>query len=160
MIQGEHKDSITDRNSGLSWSYFARILHLEAVFEETLRCGGATSSLQHLSKIDTQILGYHIPKGTDVLFLAHGPSVFTPGFEIDESKRSQTCQAAGEKRDQDWDDHDIGAFKPERWLGQKESSTRTDTTEAAEELIHRPVHHWPLARARVVVLAKYWAVNN
>ncbi|CAF3507895.1 unnamed protein product [Fusarium graminearum] len=117
-------DTRRDRNSGLSWSYFARILHLEAVFEETLRCGGATSSLQHLSKIDTQILGYHIPKGTDVLFLAHGPSVFTPGFEIDESKRSQTCQAAGEKRDQDWDDHDIGAFKPERWLGQKESYNR------------------------------------
>ncbi|PTD07692.1 hypothetical protein FCULG_00006008 [Fusarium culmorum] len=83
-------------------------------------------------EVDTQILGYHIPKGTDVLLLAHGPSVFTPGFEIDEGKRSQICQAAGEKRDQDWDGYGIGTLKPERWLGQKESSTGTDATEAAE----------------------------
>lgn len=111
----------------------ARIPYLEAVIEESLRCGGATSALQRLAMVDTQILGHHIPKGTEILFLTHGPSVFTPGLEIDERKRSQTCQVAGEKKDSAWDDHDIGAFKPERWLRQKESSTGTDATEAAEE---------------------------
>ncbi|EKJ67639.1 hypothetical protein FPSE_12156 [Fusarium pseudograminearum CS3096] len=98
-------------------SYLTRIPYLEAVIEETLRYGGATTALQHLSKVDTQILRYDIPKKMDVLFLAHGPIVFTPGFEIDESKRSQTYQAAGEKKGQAWDDQEIGAFKPERWLG-------------------------------------------
>nr|BAC66094.1 P450 monooxygenase for C-4 hydroxylation of trichothecene [Fusarium sporotrichioides] len=115
----------------------ARIPYLEAVIEEILRCAGATPALQRLAKVDTQILGYHIPKGTDVLFLTHGPSVWTPGFEIDESRRSQSCQVAGEKKDQSWDSHDISKFKPERWLGQKlplnNSEKNTDAAEAAEE---------------------------
>nr|APA36956.1 3-acetyltrichothecene C-4 hydroxylase [Fusarium praegraminearum] len=111
----------------------ARIPYLEAVIEEILRCGGAARVLQRTSTVDTEILGYHIPKGTDVLFLTHGPSIFNPGLKIDESKRSQTSQVAGKKKGLAWDDHDIGTFKPERWLGQKESSTGTDATEATEE---------------------------
>ncbi|UZP38920.1 hypothetical protein NXS19_006736 [Fusarium pseudograminearum] len=127
MMQGEKRlrqdfqssfPKANSENRGPTFSsYLTRIPYLEAVIEETLRYGGATTALQHLSKVDTQILRYDIPKKMDVLFLAHGPIVFTPGFEIDESKRSQTYQAAGEKKGQAWDDQDIGAFKPERWLG-------------------------------------------
>ncbi|OBS24853.1 hypothetical protein FPOA_05390 [Fusarium poae] len=113
----------------------ARIPYLEAVIEEILRCAGATPALQRLSKVDTQILGYHIPKGTDVLFLTHGPSVWTPGFEIDESKRSQSCQAAGEKKDQTWDNHDISEFRPERWLGQKVAPINVPNETGATETV-------------------------
>ncbi|RGP73143.1 trichothecene efflux pump [Fusarium longipes] len=104
----------------------ARIPYLEAVVEEILRCAGATPALQRLTTVDTQILGHHIPKGTDVLFLTHGPSVWSPGFDIDENSRSQSCQIAREKKDQRWGSHDIAKFKPERWLLPKVSPTMDD----------------------------------
>ena len=107
----------------------ARIPYLEAVIEEILRCAGATPALQRVSTVDTQILGYHIPKGTDVLFLTHGHSVWSPDFSVDESRRSQTSRAAGEKKDQSWEAADITHFKPERWL-----VTKTLSAEDMEEI--------------------------
>lgn len=81
--------------------------------EEILRCGGATPLVDRQATCDTELLGHHIPKGTIVMCLSRGPSMLKPAFEVDDSKRSKTSQAAKARA---WDDEDIGQFKPERWL--------------------------------------------
>lgn len=46
------------------------VAYLDATVEEILRCGGTASSHVRAATTDTQILGYHIPKGTDVFFVS------------------------------------------------------------------------------------------
>lgn len=68
--------------------------------------------------VDTEILGYRIPKGTIVWHPSGGNSVTSPVFSIDEARRhgsSQEARKSGKARG-DWDPTDSGAFKPERWL--------------------------------------------
>lgn len=92
------------------------IPYLEATMEEILRVGNTVPIVDREVVQDTTLLGHHIPKGTQVLFLNTGPSMLTPAFEMDESKRSpQACQA----KTQAWADEDIGLFKPERWLAEE-----------------------------------------
>ncbi|KAK7711053.1 hypothetical protein SLS63_012755 [Diaporthe eres] len=91
----------------------AKIPYLDATMEEILRCGGATPLVDRQATCDTELLGHHIPKGTVVMCLSRGPSMLKPAFEVDDSKRSKTSQAAKARA---WDDEDIGQFKPERWL--------------------------------------------
>ncbi|KAF7538403.1 hypothetical protein G7054_g2972 [Neopestalotiopsis clavispora] len=92
-----------------------RVPYLDAVIEEALRL--SPISVTREATCDTKILGHDIPKGTVVFLLSNGPSFFTPSFDIDENKRSPTCQKAAITRH--WDElDDMTAFKPERWLRQ------------------------------------------
>ncbi|KAK1251828.1 hypothetical protein MKX07_007307 [Trichoderma sp. CBMAI-0711] len=90
--------------------------YLDAVMEETLRCAAVAALIVRTSTCDTQILGYHIPKGTDVLLALAGPSVTEPALPVRESDRSPESQ---ECKDQVpyWGD-DVSEFEPERWLKQ------------------------------------------
>ncbi|KAF7541188.1 hypothetical protein G7054_g858 [Neopestalotiopsis clavispora] len=93
------------------------IPYLDAVMEEILRCGGTVPGVDRQAICDTEVLGYPIKKGTVVLCSGRGASMLEPGFEIDESKRSETSRLAKtENRIRAWDNDGIGAFKPERWL--------------------------------------------
>lgn len=94
------------------------IPYLDAVIEEILRHSGTSPALDRQAKVDTTLLGYPVPQGTLLLMLTGGPSLRSPGFEIDEVRRSETCQTAkrqGKARNE-WEPHDIDLFKPERWL--------------------------------------------
>jgi len=68
--------------------------------------------------VDTEILGKKIPKGTDVVLMGQGPSMFTPSFSIPDSLRSPSFHAAKETVGS-WDENDMGEFVPERWLNKK-----------------------------------------
>lgn len=89
------------------------IPYLEATMEEILRVGNTVPIVDREVVQDTTLLGHHIPKGTQVLFLNTGPSMLTPAFDMDESKRSPQARRAKTRA---WADEDIGLFKPERWL--------------------------------------------
>lgn len=103
---------------------------LDATIEETLRYR-PTAPLGTRDAIrDTTILGHPVPKGTTVIWLVNSSNFLKPAMEVDESRRSQRCQE--EKKQQsgrvgEWEDNDIGLFKPERWLTtDKEGSTVFD----------------------------------
>ncbi|KAH6605821.1 hypothetical protein Trco_004974 [Trichoderma cornu-damae] len=88
--------------------------YLDAVVEETLRYASVATLIVRTSTCDTQILGYQIPKGTDVLLPITGPSMTEPALPIREISRSLESQ---ESKDQIpyWGE-DVSQFKPERWL--------------------------------------------
>ncbi|KAK7926914.1 cytochrome P450 monooxygenase [Apiospora marii] len=93
--------------------------YLDAWIEESLRMGGPIPMIDREAVVDTQVLGHPIPKGTQVLCLREGPSFVSPGFAVDEARRtkltssSKTLDMTAEMA---WDAHDIASFAPERWL--------------------------------------------
>jgi cytochrome P450 len=88
--------------------------YLDAVMEETLRYSSVATLIVRTSVCDTQILGYRIPKGTDILLPLTGPSMTEPALSICETSR---CLESQESKDQfpPWRE-DVSQFKPERWL--------------------------------------------
>jgi len=92
------------------------IPYLDATMEEMQRFGGTSPIVDREALVDTELLGHHIPKGTNVICLTMGPSMITPAFEIDEGRRTASCRAAKEGKEKAWDPADMGLFIPERWL--------------------------------------------
>lgn len=94
------------------------IPYLEAVIEESLRVGQPASIAVRQAVHDTQLLGYCIPKGVDVFFMANGPGYIAPNDvneTISESVRSASSRE-NKGRIPNWDPVDVALFKPERWL--------------------------------------------
>ncbi|KAI1173283.1 cytochrome P450 [Nemania sp. FL0916] len=91
------------------------VAYLDAFIEENHRQTAAIPTLIRMTTKETYILGHRIPKGTDIFMPVNGPSYLRPSLAIDESKRSDTSQAAKDRYGK-WDDKDIGDFKPERFL--------------------------------------------
>ncbi|KAI9696852.1 MAG: hypothetical protein M1820_008006 [Bogoriella megaspora] len=124
------------RNPSVAEIVGTTIPYLDAVIEEILRCAGTIPCIDRQAMVDTQVLGHHIPKGTIMFILSQGPSVKSAALEIDESSRSQTCQAA--KQDGrcrgEWDPEDIDLFKPERWL------VSTNTMPTPEQIEKKDAH--------------------
>ena len=110
------------------------IPYLDAVIEEILRCG-ATGGAVRVAKEDTDVLGYHIPAGTDVFMLNNGPGFMSPGFEIDESRRRPSSRANKDNSDGEWDTADIGAFNPDRWLTRDEKGAEVYNARAGPQLV-------------------------
>ncbi|KAF9628978.1 putative cytochrome p450 monooxygenase protein [Lasiodiplodia theobromae] len=104
----------------------ASIPYLDATIEEILRCGGTVPAVDRQAIQDTVLLGHHVPKGTSILMLANGPSMFSPSFSIDETLRSQSSQASekGHMRFREWKKDDMALFKPERWLALVTTETK------------------------------------
>ncbi|GAB7346302.1 hypothetical protein MBLNU457_5024t1 [Dothideomycetes sp. NU457] len=93
-----------------------QVPYLEACINEILRHSEGMPANSRKAIVDTQILGYHIPKGTEVMMPASGPSYVSPPMFIDESKRSSTSREA-KLEQQRWSSHsDLEIFRPERWL--------------------------------------------
>ncbi|CAN9321110.1 unnamed protein product [Alternaria sp. RS040] len=88
---------------------------LDACLEEILRCARTVPFVIRQATCDTQILGYHVPQGTEVYMIMDGPSVFSRAFEIPDENRTESARAATLKIAQ-WDPTDITAFNPRRWL--------------------------------------------
>lgn len=96
------------------------IPYLDAVLEETLRCASVATLIVRRAKCDTDILGYPIPEGTDVIISLTGPSFTEPALAIPEAIRSEACRKAKD-RVPAWGD-DIADYKPERWLRQERNT--------------------------------------
>ena len=90
------------------------IPYLDAVIEECPRLGIIAPTIIRKALRDTEILGYHIPKGTDVFLCNNGPGFVSEPLHFDEHKRSQSSQA-GKDKIPAWHD-DPSRFLPERWL--------------------------------------------
>ena len=84
--------------------------------------------------MDTEVLGYRIPAGTDVYMLSNGPSFMSPGFYIEESRRSLSSQANKEKSGGVWNAADMGSFNPERWLIYDEQGAEVYDARAGPQL--------------------------
>ncbi|KAK0625503.1 cytochrome P450 monooxygenase [Bombardia bombarda] len=96
------------------------VAYLDAVIEETLRCSATVPVVDRQATVDTELLGYHIPKGSVVTCLVTGPSMMSPALEIDEARRSETGRLAKKSEGRDgpraWDLNGMASFQPERWL--------------------------------------------
>lgn len=85
---------------------------MDATLEECVRLANITPRLVRVATVDTQVLGYHIPKGTQIMC---SPYVGEAPFDIPESLRTRKCQAAKDNVDRGWRP-DMSHFCPERWL--------------------------------------------
>lgn len=107
------------------------IPYLDAVLEETLRCASVAAVIVRKTTRDTHILGYPIPKGTDVIVPLTGPSLTEPGLNIAESLRSEAYHNAKD-RVLAWGD-DVAEYRPERWL-KRERNAAGETTKVFDAL--------------------------
>ncbi|TEA18485.1 Cytochrome P450 monooxygenase TRI13 [Colletotrichum sidae] len=89
---------------------------LDAIMEEILRCSKTLPITSREARVDTQILGHHVPKGTQVFFLAHGPGYLMPAVPIDEKTRTTDSAKSTAQRIGVWDAENVAEFRPERWM--------------------------------------------
>lgn len=91
--------------------------YLDCVVEEVLHHANTIDFVSREALQDTTVLGHRIPKGTNVFLMASGAGYLQPGIVLDDAIRSPGAQRQGSKALSGcWDDADIGAFRPERWL--------------------------------------------
>ncbi|KAF4540343.1 Cytochrome p450 [Lasiodiplodia theobromae] len=95
----------------------ASVPYLDAVVDEVLRHANAVAFVVRVALQDTTVLGCRIPKGTDVFLMANGPGYLEPNMHIDDGTRSPGArQHSSKSLSGFWDDSNISAFRPERWL--------------------------------------------
>ncbi|KAG6094704.1 hypothetical protein E4U30_003099 [Claviceps sp. LM220 group G6] len=102
--------------------------YLDAFIEESLRCGKTAPNLLRQATVDTEILGYHIPKGTTVFLTVGGASITEPAIPVADEARSPSSLAHSQRLPS-WDDDAIAQFNPERWLKTRDDETGTGTGE-------------------------------
>jgi cytochrome P450 len=95
----------------------AHVPYLDAVVEEVLRHANTIAFVVRRAMCDTTVLGRHIPKDTDVFLVANGAGYLEPNMTLPDEARSPGARR-GEKSalTGKWDDKDVAAFRPERWL--------------------------------------------
>ncbi|KAH6838508.1 cytochrome P450 [Chaetomium sp. MPI-CAGE-AT-0009] len=97
----------------------AHIPYLDATVEEVLRHANTIAFVVRRALQDATVLGRHIPKGTDVFLCANGAGYLEPAMPLSDDVRSPGARRGKTALTGSWDDKDIGAFKPERWLKQQ-----------------------------------------
>ncbi|KAH6670950.1 cytochrome P450 [Plectosphaerella plurivora] len=97
-----------------------QVPYLEATIEEIMRYTMPSPTLFRDTIIDSEILGYKIPKGTTLLFLANGPGFMMPSVPVSEEKY-RNAGSAQRGHIGTFDDSDITKFLPERWLKTRKS---------------------------------------
>jgi len=93
--------------------------YLDALIEEVLRHANTIAFVVRQALQDTTVLGRHIPKGTDMFLMANGPGYLEPTMRVKDEARSLGARRQGGQAKALtglWEDRDIAAFKPERWL--------------------------------------------
>ncbi|KAK3356421.1 cytochrome P450 [Lasiosphaeria hispida] len=105
----------------------AHIPYLDAVVDEVLRHANTIAFVVRQALQDTTVLGRHIPKGTDVFLMANGAGYLEPNMRVQDETRSPGARRGQAKAlTGSWDDDDIAAFSPERWL-KTDTDTGTET---------------------------------
>src|SRR5947207_2064789 len=111
-----------------------RIPYLDAVIEEIVRTSLTAPGVSRKAMVDTEVLGYHIPKGTDLFLMGNGPGFFQPAFPVREEVRSVSCRAAKRKIGS-WSPDDMDLFKPERWLSTDEQGNEMFDSTAGPHVV-------------------------
>ncbi|KAJ8104591.1 hypothetical protein ONZ43_g7775 [Nemania bipapillata] len=94
----------------------AHIPYLDAVCEESFRLAGTSKGNLRQAITDTNVLGFPIPKGAEVMLNMH---VNGAPCLVDDSKRSPSCQVAIAKHGNGFlgeAGKDLHTFEPRRWL--------------------------------------------
>ncbi|KAI0098779.1 cytochrome P450 [Nemania sp. FL0031] len=95
----------------------ARIPYLDAIVEEVLRHANTIAFVVRQALQDTTVLGHHISKGTEIFLMANGAGYLEPNIDVPDTVRSPGARRSeGKALTGRWDDDDISAFRPERWL--------------------------------------------
>ncbi|KAK3995706.1 cytochrome P450 3A9 [Cladorrhinum sp. PSN332] len=95
------------------------IPYLDAFVEELIRCSTSIGLIIRHTVRDTTVLGKPVPAGTQIIINTRFPTrgTYPP---VDESLRSETCQAAQQRKLNGGIEgppgEDLDQFKPERWL--------------------------------------------
>lgn len=113
----------------------ARIPYLEAVMEEIFRMAVTIPSHVRTATEDAVVLGHVIPKGTDVFLSINGPGFTSPGFEIDEKNRSESCSLTRDDGSKQWEFNDMNLFRPERWLVTDQNGNESVDHAAAPQML-------------------------
>ncbi|KAL4946454.1 hypothetical protein BDV06DRAFT_234057 [Aspergillus oleicola] len=96
-----------------------KIPYLDTTMEEILRFAGTGPVVDREALVDTEIFGHRIPKGTVVTCLVTGPSMLSPGFDVDPARRSASSREAEQNshtQSRTWDRSDISVFNHDRWI--------------------------------------------
>ncbi|KAL7625212.1 hypothetical protein AAE478_004427 [Parahypoxylon ruwenzoriense] len=111
-----------------------RVPYLDATLEEIFRTALTASGHVRTTTEDTTLLGYAVPKDTNIFLAINGPAFTSRPFPIKEELRSKTSQRAkGEARD--WDFTGIREFRPERWLVKDENGNEVIDLSAAPQML-------------------------
>ncbi|KAL7904529.1 cytochrome P450 [Trichoderma velutinum] len=105
--------------------YSIMVPYLDAVIEETLRRASVATLIVRTSTRDTQICGYNIPKGVDVMLSLTGPSLTEPAIRTPRTTRNSSTKQRTRDQIPYWGD-DITQFKPERWLKMVKNADGTE----------------------------------
>ncbi|SPO01564.1 related to TRI13 - cytochrome P450 [Cephalotrichum gorgonifer] len=107
----------------------AHIPYLDAVVDEVLRKANTIDFVVRVALRDTTVLGRRVPQGTDVFLMGNGAGYVKPALSVDDEVRSPGARRGVKSNARGltgaWDDSDVAAFRPERWL-------RVDTDTGAE----------------------------
>ncbi|EMF14025.1 cytochrome P450 [Sphaerulina musiva SO2202] len=95
------------------------IPYLDAFIEESLRHSCVISVNMRVAIRDADVLGYVVPRGTDVYMLTNGPSILRPAMPIDENKRSHSSREYKSSADS-WNSENLDQYNPDRWLIEEE----------------------------------------
>ena len=88
---------------------------LDAAIAEILRCARTSTAAARIVKVDTEVLGHLIPKGSQIMCSTEGVQFLHDAIPIDESLRSETSKSTRSKY-REWKTEGKRDFKPERWL--------------------------------------------
>lgn len=103
------------RNPNIQEITEKHIPYLDATVHEIARCASTVPAVFREAVVDTEVLGYRVPKGTVLAFLETGPSMMSPAFVLDEAQRSESSQAAlAEGGKNSWDPDDMTHYIPDR----------------------------------------------
>lgn len=112
------------------------IPYLDAFLQETLRFAVTAGSVNRRVTTDTQILGCHVPAGTELVL---NTRVLRRPLPVDENLRSFTSREAQEKRQRGGIEgpsgDDLESFNPRRWLYREEDGTDSFDVEALPTLV-------------------------
>ncbi|GKT65195.1 cytochrome P450 [Colletotrichum tofieldiae] len=93
------------------------IPYLDAVVEEVLRHANPIAFVVRQALQDTTVLGHQVPRGTNVFLMANGPGYLETNMTLEDEARSPGARQGQSKGLTGvWDNNDISAFRPERWL--------------------------------------------
>ncbi|KAH7028869.1 cytochrome P450 [Microdochium trichocladiopsis] len=90
--------------------------YLEAYIQECLRLDAPVPLTQREATVDTEILGYKIPKGTEIFMLASGPGFQLPEIPVGDDLRREASRGPNHHPYGQWDHDNMDDFHPERWL--------------------------------------------
>lgn len=112
------------------------IPYLDGFLQETLRFAVTAGSVVRRVTTDTQVLGCHVPAGTELVL---NTRVLKQPLPVDENLRSLTSREAKEKRPRGGIEGPSGEnlelFNPRRWLYKGEDGTDTFDPEALPTLV-------------------------